>query len=74
MISDFLLPLSIKFAMSDTHTRQVEAGVSMTMLVARRVKHQLEGEEMEQAAGKLKKAMEGYIREEETFRGGKGVD
>ena len=56
--------------MSDTHTRQVEAGVSMTMLVARRVKQQLEGEEMEQAAGKLKKAMEGYISEKETFNEG----
>ena len=41
-------------------------------MVARRVKHQLEGEEMDQAAGKLKWAMEGYIRDKE--RGGKGVD
>ena len=53
--------------MSDTHTRQVEAGVAMTMLVVRRLKQQLEGEEMEMATGKFKKAMEGYIKEEETF-------
>ena len=56
--------------MSDTHTRQVEAGVAMTMLVARRVKQQLEGEEMERAASTLKKTMEEYIREEETFKEG----
>ena len=35
--------------------------VAMTMLVARCVKQQLEWEEMEVAADKLKKAMEGYI-------------
>ena len=56
--------------MSDTHSRQVEAGVSMTMLVARRVKQQLEGKEMEQPVGKLKKGMEGCIREEETCKEG----
>ena len=47
--------------MSDTHSRQVEAGESMTMLVARRVKQQLEGEEIEQAVGKLKKVQEKVI-------------
>ena len=34
---------------------------AMTILVARSVKQQLEGEEMEVAADKLKKAMEEYI-------------
>ena len=33
----------------------------MMMLVARCVKQQLEGEELEMAAGKLEKAMKGYI-------------
>ena len=33
----------------------------MMMLVARCVKQQLEGEEQEMAAGKLEKAMKGYI-------------
>ena len=51
-----------------TYTRQVEAWVAMTKLLVRRVKQQLKGEEMKRAAGKLKKVMEGYIREEETFK------
>ena len=33
----------------------------MMMLLARCVKQQLEGEELEMAAGKLEKAMKGYI-------------
>ena len=56
--------------MTDNHTKQVEAGVSMTLLVARRVMQELDGEEMEKAAGKLKKAMKGYVEEEEHFKGG----
>ena len=44
--------------MSDTHSGQVEAGVSMTMVAARCVKQKLQGEKMEQAVGNLKKVQE----------------
>ena len=56
--------------MSDTHSRQTEAGVSMTVLVARRVRQHLDGEEVEKASDKLEKVMKGYIEEEETFKEG----
>ena len=56
--------------MSDTHSRQTEAGVSMTVLVARRVRQHLEGEEVKKASDKLEKVMKGYIEEEETFKEG----
>ena len=45
----------------------------MTLQVARRVMQELEGEEREKAAGKLKKTMEGYIKEEENFKDGAKV-
>eukprot|EP00092_Neocalanus_flemingeri_P090156 GFUD01114164.1.p1 GENE.GFUD01114164.1~~GFUD01114164.1.p1 ORF type:complete len:205 (-),score=88.34 GFUD01114164.1:108-722(-) len=57
--------------MSDTLSRHSEAGVSMILLVTRHVMQDLEGEEM--AAGKLKKAMEGYVKEEENLIEGKKV-
>ena len=58
--------------MSDVHRRQVEAGVSLTFLVAKRVMQELEGEDKDNAVEKLKKTMEGYIEEEENFKiGGK---
>ena len=47
--------------MSDTHSGQVKAGVSMTMLAARCVKQKLQGEKMEQAVGNLKKVQEKVI-------------
>eukprot|EP00092_Neocalanus_flemingeri_P019679 GFUD01021314.1.p1 GENE.GFUD01021314.1~~GFUD01021314.1.p1 ORF type:complete len:207 (-),score=90.28 GFUD01021314.1:108-728(-) len=59
--------------MSDTHTRHSEAGVAMTLLVARRVMQEMDGEEMELAAGKLKKVMEGYVKEEDNFNEGRKV-
>jgi len=62
--------------MSDIHSRQVEAGVAMTISVARLVKQYIEendGDEMEKATIRLQKVMEGYIEEDKSFQDGMKV-
>ena len=59
--------------MSDIHSRQIEAGVAMTISVARLVKQYLEEDdvdEMEKATIRLQKVMEGYIKEDKSFQDG----
>ena len=57
--------------MSDIHSRQVEAGVEMTISVARRVKQYLEEDDVEKmakATTRLQNVMEGYIKEDKSFQ------